>query len=87
MTLDYVRSNVKDGSEVISDVFQYLVSQPSDSVAITLPGYSHDEHFDEVVVKDHIGNVFKCSRCLKQDGDSQVTTRNKITENEVRTLF
>ena len=72
VTLDYVRSSVKDGDEVISDVFQYLVSQPSDSVTINLPGYSHNEHFDEAIVKDHIGNVYKSSIRLKQDGDLQV---------------
>ena len=61
--LEYARSAIRDGEEVISDVFQYLVNQPSDNVIITIPGYSVPGQFDEAFIKDNVGYEYSYSGC------------------------
>lgn len=58
--LDYARNIIKDGEEVISDVYQYLVNQSSDCTTVTIPGYSLIGEFDEAFMRDHLGNEYEC---------------------------
>ena len=60
--LDYACNTIKAREEAISDVFQYLVNQPSDNFTVTIPCYNTPGPYDEAFVRDNIGNEYSCSR-------------------------
>lgn len=85
--LDYARNIIKDGEEVISDVYQYLVNQSSDCTTVTIPGYSLIGEFDEAFMRDHLGNEYECRTDTKVYSTKDLYLLEDFIQQELNRIY